>query len=262
MEYYSNRQPNLITKVMQSTIDNIAKKGGNSGMTNSTISDKISNYISNFYQKYIQENKVITLCIIVVIAFLIYRYYKKKEQDEKLEKFEDDSRNLINEITSKQTEHLRYQSQPTFNPLFPVDEQKQPVYYPPEPLPINIPDNGVVYTRNLYEDPSPYTPLNNTVYDYDNVYTNPSRSYYTGTYNSYKNAQDTTIRNPLGFANDFNSSDNAFIGPVTDKNKKVMLDYQDILSNQHHDLVDALQIGPKYLDSDSLDYTIEPPYAS
>ena len=160
-----------------------------------------------------------------------------------------------------QTSHLRYDTQPSFNRLYSVDQQKEPVNYPPSPLPINIPDLGIVYTKDLYGYPKPFPNLNSPNYNYNNVYTNPQLAYYNGTYNTYKNAQDTNIINPLGYPTNFNTSTGDFINHMTNANKQNIVDYQTILDNINGNLVDALKLGPKYLDINSPELEMEPPYA-
>jgi hypothetical protein len=257
MEFYSGKQPNLIGPVMKNTINRISKvpkMGGN------TVSDKISNFMTHIYKSYIEENKIFVFLIIIMVIFLIYRYYNKKNNSE-TESFRNDDYNLIKDITSTQTAHLRYDTQPSFNPLHAVEKQKEPVYYPPDPLPINLPGDGFVYTRNLYENPKSYTPMNHPNYDYDNVYTNPQRAYYSGTYDTYKNARDTDIVNPLGYRNDFNTSVGSYVNRVTETNNLALTDYQTILDNMQGNLINSLKYGPQYLDAGSPEYEMEPPYA-
>jgi len=222
---------------------------------------------------------LLALSILVVILFLMYRYYNKKnkqeyssEEEEEYDeeysyesflnnKGNDFTYDTIADITSTQTANLRYDTQPSFNPLYPVDDQRQHVYYPPDPLPVNIPDVGTVYTRNLYDDPQPYSPINSAMYDYGNVYKDASRSYYNGTYNTYADAQDTEIVNPYGYSNNFNTTTGRFIKGMTADNDKVVTDYQTILDNMETSLRNSLKIGPEYLDVNGPELTMEPPYS-
>lgn len=252
MDFYSNSKPNLIGPKVKNSVNDIVNKNTN----NSTISDTISSMLTYFYKNYISDNKFVFITFIIFAIFLLYRYYNKESKD--VENFTEDEQKIIDEIFNDQTDHLRYDSQPSFNSLLSVNDQSQPVNYPPMPIPVNIPDKGIVHTKNLYEYSKPFETLNNPSYDYNNVYTHPSRSYYTGTYNTYDNAKDTNIINPLGHLNNFNTSTGDFVGQMTDANQQNILDYQTILDNTQGQLVDNLKIGPNNLDEQT---DIEPPYA-
>lgn len=278
MQYYSGKEPNLVGTAFTNTVNKIMKKkhGG-------TISDNISMSFTNFYNNYISDNLFLILLIILFIILLVYRYYyvqttrkEKPEQkednldkelfgnqstNENVEKFHNQDYNLIRDITETQTSHLKYDPQPSFNPIYPVNQQKEQVYYPPDPLPINIPESGIVYTRDIYQEPKNYSPLNSTNYDYFNVYTNPTRSYYAGTENTYKEPAGTDIVNALGFSTDFNGDTAKFIYPVTELNKKSVVDLEKIIDQNNNNLVDALRFGPKVIESANTKYGIEPPYA-
>lgn len=273
MEFYSNSKPNLIGTKINRTVYKIMKKEHSGG----TISDKISNVIVSVYNKFISPNKFIVGIIIFTILFLVYRYYSKENKenkenkDKELEEFDDQLRimeegqlnnNIINEIMNEQTKHLTYDEQPSFNPLYSTQEQPNKVYYPPDPLPVNIPGTGITYTRSLYGQPKPFPGLNAPNYNYSNVYTNPSLSYYSGTYNTYHNAQDTDIINPLGYPTNFNTSTGEYMDQMTSANKQNIVDYQNILQNMNQDLVNSLKIGPNYLDNDNSEYEMQPPYAN
>jgi hypothetical protein len=257
MEFYSKSRPNLILPEFKKSVYKLVKKNS----TNSTISEKISNMMYEFYKSYIESNRVMVTVIILVVIFLLYRYYNKEDQQNKKEQFTPEEYKILDQIQSSQTAHLRYDKQPSFNPLYPVNPQHEKVYYPPDPLPINIPKSGIVYARNLYEDPSNFENLNPPNYDYNSVYDNSSRSYYNGTYNTYKNAQDTNIINPYGYLNNFNTSTGDFIGQSTYANQKNLVDYQSILDNVNGNLNDALKIGPHHLNTDYPELTMEPPYS-
>ena len=149
----------------------------------------------------------------------------------------------MDDIKNTLTKHLMYDTQPSFDRLQSVKGQEEKVYYPPDPLPINI-DGKLVYTRNLYKDPNRFPILNTSKYNYNNVYTDPSLSYYTGTSNVYKNAQDTNIINPLGFSNKFNTTTGNFVNQMTDKNKQNILNYQTVIDNKNINLTNSLTQQP------------------
>lgn len=258
MDFYSGKQPNLIGPVMKHTICKVIKKP----QINNTVSDKISNFMSNLYKTYIMQNKLLIFIVILIIGFLFYRYYNtKSSKKENPEKFANQDYNLMKDIRDYQTRNLIFDTPQTMNPIEPVEKQKEEVYYPPSPLPINIPGDGIVYTRNLYANPKPYTPINSVDYNYNNVYTNPSRSYYAGSYDTYKNPEDTNIVNPLGWPNDFNGATGKFINEMTRDNHRVLTDYQTILDTSRGNLIDGLKIGSNYMDVSQGEYIMQPPFA-
>lgn len=257
-EFYYDKHPNLVGPIMKTTICKIVKKP----KINNTVSDKISSYISEVYNGYISENKIIIFIILAFVVFLIYKYYNKtpkKEIDEKekqKELFTNEEYNLLKEIEDYQTKHLLYDNPPSMNPTMDPALQEDDVFYPPDPLPIRLPELGIVETRNIYPDPPSFQPLNNINYDYNNVYNNVSRSYNTGTYNTYQNAQDTNITNPYGWSNNFNTNTGNFVGPMTNMNMQSLGQYQAVKDNTTQNLLDAMKFGPMYANG-----SVEPPYA-
>jgi len=233
MEYYYGKQPNLIGPIMKSTVTKAIKQSN----INNTISDKITSYIENLYKQYIIDNKIVIFIIIIIVLFLFYRYYNKNNKNNKNSKnehYDNNNNNLLKEINKYQQECLITNDQPTMNPIKSIDDQPTKVYYPPDPLPINIPEKGLVYTRNLYEDPKSYSSLNHVNYDYNAVH--GDRSYYLGTYPTYQSKQDTTIINPYSWSNDFNTNSGNFVNSMTNKNMENVMDYQTILNNMENDL--------------------------
>lgn len=251
MDFYSGKQPNLIGPIMKTTVCKIIKKD----VVNNTISDKISKFMSDFYKSYIMDNKLIIFAIIIFIIFLIYRYHNKKPEKRK-EKFTEKETTLLKEIEDYQMQCPKY-SQIVMNPTMAADEQKDDIHYPADPLPINIPNSGIVYARDIYPKQPPFTQLNNVDYDHNNVYEYPSNSYYDGTYNTYKNAKDTDIINPYSWSNNFNTNTGNFVRPMTNGNNQNMIDYQTIIDNKQGNLIDGLEIGPRWNAN-----KIEPPYVT
>lgn len=251
MDYYSKSRPNLVVPAIRQTMDKIM----NQDTDRQTISEKISGILYWIYKGYISENIFIISIIVLVIIFLLYRYYNRNPGKENTEDFKD----LFQEINN-QTEHLRYDTQPHFNPLYSVKEQHEPVNYPPSDIPMNIPGIGITPVKDLYGYSEHYEPLNTPQYNYNNVYTYPSLNHYNGTYNTYANAhnEDSTIPNALGYPTNFNSSTGNFVGGMTDANTSNIMDYRNILDNKNNDLVESLKLGPDYL----MDVDIEPPYSN
>jgi len=260
MDFYSGKQPNLIGPVMKSTICRVIKKPN----INNTVSDKIATYMSDLYKDYIVDNKVIIFIILIFVSFLIYRYYNTKakvEKEKKAESFSSEEGNLLKNIHEYQTKHLKYDNPPSMNPLDSPADNEDIVNYPPDPLPINIPGEGMVFARDIYPPPRHETPFNHVNYNHDNVYENQSRSYNAGTYNTYQNAQDTNIVNPYGWSNNFNTNTGNFVSPMTNMNNQVLIDYQSILDNQQGNLTNALKFGPKFINTNAPEYQMDPPYA-
>jgi hypothetical protein len=246
-DYYYGRKPNLIGPLMTNTVNDISQKPVNGN----TISDKVSGVFTAFYDNYIKDFIIIWSIVIIVFVFLIYRYNsikdKPKREDREPFMYED------------QVSHLLHNDQPSINPLYSVrsQEQNHKVYYPPDPLPISIPGSGMVYARDIYNEPKVSDNLNSPNYDYNAVYKYPSRTYYNGTLNTYENAQDTNIVNPYGWSNAFNTTTGNFVTQMTGMNNDNVTNYRRILDNTSDNLTESLKIGPKYLDS----YNIEPPYS-
>lgn len=224
-----------------------------------TISEKIAELGKLFYENIISKNKVVFIVSIIIILFLTHRYYKKKNKEK--EGYTDVS---LDKDIKNQVKQLKYNVQPSFNRLQSVKDQQTHVNYPPKPLPINIPDKGIIYERNLYADnvpqQLPFEYLNSVDYDYSNVYKYPSRSYHTGTYNPYAYAQDTTIENPLGYPTNFNTSTGDFINQATALNQQNIIDYQTILDNMEGNLIESLKQGPHAVNMNYPINIMEPPY--
>ncbi len=246
MDIFSDKESNLIAPKIQKTVSNMMQAKPEAV----TVSDKITNLVVSFYKNFIQSNKLLTFTIIAIIIFLLYRWYNRSGPREA---FTNDEYTILKNVLTTQSADLRYDAQPSFNPLYSIkDQQQDKVYYPPEPLPINLPDQGFVYTRDLYDEPDQTTLLNSPEnYDY-NAHKN-SASYYVGTYNTYQDAKDTNIINPLGFSNNFNTTTGNFVTGMTEKNRDVLNNYRDIVNNK---------VGPEYLNEAEPDYDIKPPYAT
>jgi len=252
MEFYSRSKPNLINNDIKRKVYKIIKK---KSISKYTISEKISNLMSYMYKHYIQENKGLVIIIVIIILFLVYRYYNKSSITERYS-----NANVLDDITKALTKHLVYDTQPSFNRLQSVDEQAEKINYPPGPLPINLSGDKVVLAKDLYKVDK-FPTMNTPKYNYDNVYTDPSRSYYTGTYNTYDQAQDTDILNPYGYPNNFNTSTGKFITQMTDKNKKNIMDFQGVIDNRDNNLKAGLLYGMQAINYDDPCLNIKPPYS-
>lgn len=256
MDFFnSGKQPNLVGPIMKSTVNKVIKKP----VINSTISDKITAYVSDFYNNYIMENKLLVFIVIAAVAFLIYRYYNTKNKKTQ-EPFSKEENNLLKDIKEYQTKLVKTNDPPHMNPILPPSKQEEDikVNYPPDPLPVNLPETGIVYTRNIYKDPPPYPSLNNVPYDYNNVYKYQSLSNYAGAYNTYQDAQDTTIKNPYNWSNNFNTNTGNFVSDMTNTNRNVLADYQTSIDNSTAGVINGAS-GNGYI---TQEYSIEPPFAN
>src|ERR1700679_2036823 len=74
MDFFSGKNPDLIGPTMKTTFDNIINMPV---AHNSTISEKITFSLSNFYNDYICDNMFSVICIIILFVCLAYRYYTK-----------------------------------------------------------------------------------------------------------------------------------------------------------------------------------------
>jgi len=254
MEFFSKSQPNLIDADIKKKVFKIIQK---KYISKYTISEKISHLMSYMYKHFVQENKGLVIFVVVIVLFLVYRYYNKSPKTEKY----TNNNTVLADLTNAMTKHLVYNKQPSFDRLKSVDEQQtEHINYPPTPLPINLSGDKVVLAKDLYKVDK-FPTLNTPKYDYDNVYTDPSRSYYTGTYNTYQNAQDTDIKNPLGFSNAFNTTTGNFITQMTDANKQNISDFQGVIDNRDNNLKAGLMNGAQYIKYNDPCLNIKPPYS-
>lgn len=165
----------------------------------------------------------------------------------------------ISGMIENQTCHLRQNIQPTFNPLYSVRSQQVGVDYPPGPIPMNI-DGNIVPTQNMYPPSTTFGNLIDPEANYENQNYMEDLLYYTGTNNTYKNAIDTTILNPLGYPNNFNTTTGDFVTQMTDLNKETVADYNDHLKRKINNTIINAEYGPKYTDC-TINANVLPPYA-
>lgn len=229
MSWWNNKSPNLIGNInTNEQLNNIIKEQS----SGCTISDKISSLLNIIYYDYIKDNYLSVLFIVLIIVFLIYRYNQKQQNTEE-----------------------------TFSPLYPISKQYEPqTNYYPEKLPLNIHGDGPPVMIN--NAPQTHKPTKTDFdYDYNNVYKYPSRSTYTGTYDTYKNAQDTDIQNPLGFSNNFNTTTGNYVTNSTMRNTNNIATYQAIIDEKNKNLVNSMRVGPSQLYPNEPEYEMEPPYS-
>jgi hypothetical protein len=256
MDFFSGKNPDLIGPTMRTTLNDIINKPK---ISNSTISEKIMGTLSTIYTDYIHDNLFIIFIIIIMAICLVYRYKNKKnngDDDDNKEDFvpnkcskREKDVDLIEQIKNYNFEYEdipRAWSPPSgdirMNPLEGIGEKQTyqtDKVYPPDTMPVNVAGDKV-FVRNLYGTPIGDQPLNFPDYDYDNVYKSKSRSYYAGAYNTYQNAQDTSIENPYSWSNKFNTTTGNFVGGMTNLNLQSITDYQTIIDNTESNLRDGI----------------------
>jgi hypothetical protein len=254
MDFFSGKNPDLIGPTMKTTLNDMINKPK---IINSTISERVTNNLTNFYNDYIYEYKFVIILIILIIICLVYRYYYKnddeKQKTTRKEGFRTQKKqdsNMLEEIKNYEYDLMNNENLPIagdnpydghlyMNPLESINKQsnKTQVVYPPDKMPVNLPE-GKLFTRNLYDNPVADEPLNFPDYDYDNVYKN-DRGYYSGCYDTYKDAKDTTIENPLGWSNNFNTTMGNFVGPMTNSNLQSVKTFQTIVDNTEANLING-----------------------
>lgn len=212
MSFFSDSKPNLIGPKTKLTIDNMMK----SQNYNYIISNKISSFFSVIFNDYIFEYKYTLLFILIITILLIwrYRYYTRYVKLLKKENFNED--NLFNEISFEQVKHLLKSKQPSVNPLKSINKQSK----------IKCNKENIINNTPITQFQNLNTPNYNYDYPYDNA-----REYYNGTYNTYENAQDTSIQHPYDFPTNFNTSTGDFVDYMTYMNDKNIVDYRTILDN-------------------------------
>ena len=261
---------NLIAgKIKQSVNDAMSKT-----VSSLTVSDRVSDIGSNFYDRYIKDWTLIAIVVTAILFMLVCRYYDKSDRGDfdrdttnkvNNEPFTSEEQRIMKELIADQTKNLKYDDPPHFNKLQSVNQQQQYINYPPQVLPLNLPGVGQTYNHSYnpsnsnYTYPPQYQNLNTPTYDYNNVYSYPDRSYYNGTLDTYQGAEDTNITNPLGFSNDFNSTTGSFISGMTGANRENVIEYQQILENMKNNLTQ--NVGPNHLNAYD-EPTMIPPYAT
>ena len=257
MEFYSNTKPQLTNFKLQKDFSKVINKPN----AHCTVNDNITNLIINIYKGYIQPNFLLLL-MIFIICFILYQRYvetKKLKKEQLNEKTEVED--ILDKLDEENTQILYpgIGHVPTLNPLHSNESQQE------NNFPINIPINGnkLTYPNTYNTHNTQQTIRNLPNYNYNNVYENPSRNYYSGTTNTYQNALDTSIQNAHGYVPNYNTSTNNFGDFSTNNNNNnAIAHYNKMLNSTNNDLIDNLQYGPLNLDVDSSETTMEPPYAT
>lgn len=218
MEFYSGIKPNLINNDILESIEKI------------TINRDSQFGGESFYESTIKPNMFAFILVGLFILFLVYKYYDKQNtphnydfdlEEDEIEEFDEDIEGAFGSMDGSgdtgiviQPESVQFLRQ-TFNPSQTVHTQTSNINYLPDNVPVQI--NGVATS---YDNLNPhYIPDINMPPIYP---PRQDRDRYTGWYNTYATAQDTSINNPLGFPNDFNTSTANAVGNMTCNNKNMI----------------------------------------
>ena len=169
---YSRTQPNLISSKIKKDISKALSKQANS--SNLYVNDNLTNCLTYLYNNYIKPNKILICLLLSLALMLYYKYHQKQKKD--IETLE------MNKVLLEELEQDD-KSLPTLNPLYPTSQQNINTNYLPNMLPMNIDNNGLT----MIQKPTQYETTSDLIepnYNYDNVYQNQDRQYYTTGLNS------------------------------------------------------------------------------
>lgn len=254
----TNSEFNLIDEKINNTFKKIVNNASDIPQ-NLTISDKISNLVSQFYNSYVKNHLFTITLVFLLLLFLLFRNYRKNNK-EQFSKYD--------------------LQQPIVNNLQPVKEQYyEKTNYPPSTIPINV-NNDLIYDdifnfnneihngeyqqndinhddiNTLSSTQHNYSPDNRDYYGYGNINKHGKNDKYYQ--NHYASFDDTQIPNPLGFSNMFNSTTNKYLNQMTNANTNNINLYDSLIRETNNDLESQLKIGPKHLPENG--YKILPPY--
>jgi hypothetical protein len=243
MDFYSKQPPNLIGPVMKETLNDIIKSKPE---IHNTVSDKLAKYVTEIYTNYISPNMIFIIIAIIFGVFLYYRWQNRSNSpSESKEDFQTiENNNLLNEIEEYQLSLLKHDNPPSMNPIVSVNKQNQNdiINYPPDRMtPFNAGEGRYVQFPNQFQQGQQQFPVNDSNYDFNNVYSDPTRSYYNGTYNTYQNAHDTDIQNPYGWSNNFNTNSGNFVNFMTSSNNANVTDLNLIEHDMQGTLIESLR---------------------
>jgi hypothetical protein len=257
MEFYSNSKPDLIANNIKRKFKNISTEKISNELV---ITDNFTDSIMFFLREYVEPNKFIIIFVCIVVTYLYYRYENKKTKtNTNQEPFRSDDFKKLKKELSSQTTHLPLNEQPTFNPLYPVANQYNDTNYLPDKIPIRINDKfHMVRGNDMYGSPKEYTNMIDPKYDYMTPYVNKSRNIYTGVTNTYQGEPDTTMVNPLGFANNQVSSDAEFVTGMTTANLNNFKTFKNEHIATENQLINNMRFGGI---KNNQEPNIEPPYS-
>jgi hypothetical protein len=191
MEFYSNTKPNLLA----TNIKNSFVSQNTPSPDINPFADKLTSSLMYILREYIEPNKLLIIIIISLVSYLYYCY------DIKQSKLKEQKKNKLNQ---KENFH-------TFSPFYPINNNNHNINYLSDIIPRN---KNTTEQNNQTHDFNQY-------FDHQNIQTDPTAYYQnrnTHTLNTPQNNYDTQIENPLGFSNNFVSSDDSFINQNNQQN--------------------------------------------
>lgn len=149
MELYTNSQPTLISDKVVDSFSKMIKE----------ISDQNTSIFRKIYDNVIYPNLSIFIVVMLIIIFLLYRYftYVDDKPIKQTETFSPNNipprRRIFDEVEFPNERITR----PTFNPAIPVSQQQSYVNYLPDEVPVRV--NGELVDNT--QDINYYAPPNN-----------------------------------------------------------------------------------------------------
>jgi len=185
-DFFSNTNPNLINSEVLNNLNNRVIIDSPT-KTTSTLSTSIK----DFYKKYVQQNIIPIIIIVLFVTFMIYRYMTHKT-----------------EITEK------------FDPSKALDDPTQTTLELHETSNHHDLDNVINNIVNAQES----SELDRIITDdrlYDNLYKpdENDREMYNGIKNRFENDKPIMMDHPYGYDNDFMTMENNMLRFSTERNK-------------------------------------------
>lgn len=243
MEFYSGKQPNLIGPVMKDTMDKII----NNTNPNPTVSDKINNLVSDLYTNYIAPNLILIIIIIAIIAWLVYRYFNKKEKVSREERYENEkpitSQNLIRELEKEANRNMMDETI-RMNPMLSPEDNGVEMNYVADEIPLRF-----VPGQNLLQPPKPYVqpdPRFNTI-PYDPSRFADTRLVTAGTIDTYANVKDSDMIHPYGWDTNFNQTSGSYVSGMVDLNNQAISDLNAITDSNQQNMSDGKTYIPQFI---------------
>lgn len=219
MDFFSNTQPDLIGNGAKKIYKLLSKN-----TTTDKTYESALGYLQYAYNTFVSPNLPLIILIFAVVIFLYYKYQCKNEKTSENFKDLDDPNERV--------------ARPTLNPLFPINAQKSYVHYLPDDIPFIDDDHYTTYNEEHPTQKSQYDAPPN----FDTGIYNKG-PFYSGTKNTFKNAEDPVTPNWLGFPTDFNTSTGYAVNNITKANRDNIIDLQNYNNGTQNDLTNILNSG-------------------
>lgn len=246
MEFYSGKQPNLIGPIMKDTMDKII----NNTNPNPTISDKVNNLVSGFYNDYIAPHLILIIIIIIIAGWLIYRYFNKKHKSEQYEnqsiQFDDTEKintNLLQELEKYANKNMENETI-RMNPMLTPEDNGVEMNYVADEIPLRF-----VPGQNLIQPPKPYVqpdPRFNTI-PYDPSRFADTRLVTAGTVDTYAGVKDTDMVSPYGWDTNFNKTSGSYVSGMVDLNNQALSDLDMIRDTNQQNMESNKTYIPQFI---------------